>query len=368
MTHRDFPDSGQFFYFWKGRVALYATLKALGVGPGDEVIIPGFTCVVVPNAVLYLGGKPVYADIEASTYNLSAATVEPHINQHTRLIIAQNTFGLSADLDPIMKLAKKHNLMVVEDCAHGLGGYYQGKPNGTVAHAAFFSSQWSKPISTGLGGVVRIEDNGVAKIIGEIVKTMPQPSLAHQTLLRIQLLTRPLADHPRLYYPLVNAYRIITQKLGIPVGSSSATELEEISMPSGYLKQMTGFQRKLWQRGLTRLTGKIRQRQRVAALYDEFCGTYGLEPPYRPGYAEHAMLRYPLRVPAKAEFLRRARRQRIPVGDWFVSPLHPVIGDLSRWGYRAGQCPTAEQACREVVNLLTDSALSPRQLATLFAS
>jgi hypothetical protein len=78
------------------------------------------------------------------------------------------------------------------------------------------------------------------------------------------------------------------------------------------------------------------------------------------------MLRYAVRVPDKETFLAQAKRLHIPVGDWFVSPLHPVIRDLSQWGYQAGQCPLAEQACREVVNLPTDRPLSHRQLTTLF--
>lgn len=78
------------------------------------------------------------------------------------------------------------------------------------------------------------------------------------------------------------------------------------------------------------------------------------------------MLRYPIRVPNKPGLLENAHRLRIPLGDWFVSPLHPVEGDLSLWGYQAGQCPQAEKACAEVVNLFTDKPLSKTQLDVLF--
>ena len=135
-------------FTWKGRVALYAILKALRIGPGDEVVIPAFTCVVVPNAVLYAGATPVYCDIDAATYTPTAETIAPQVTDRTRLIVAQNTFGLSADLNPIMRLAANRGIPVVEDCAHGLGGTYRGRPNGTVADASFFSTQWSKPISS----------------------------------------------------------------------------------------------------------------------------------------------------------------------------------------------------------------------------
>lgn len=368
MPNNYFPTEGRLFYFWKGRVALYTLLRALGLGPGDEVIIPGFTCVVVPNAILYLGARPVYADIEPDSYNLSAATVAPLLTARTRAIIAQNTFGLSADLEPLLALAKSHHLPLVEDCAHGLGGSYRGRPNGTVADAAFFSTQWSKPISTGLGGVAYTADPALARGIERVMADMrmQRPSLSRQAILGAQLLLRPLADHPLLHYPLVGLYRWLTQKLGLAVGSSSGHELESLAMPPGYAQQMGSLQRRGWQQGLSALAPKTRQRQQAAARYDEFFAGGPISLPYRPAYADHAMLRYAVRVPDKAAFLARAKRLHLPVGDWFVSPLHPVTGNLGQWGYQAGQCPVAEQACREVVNLPTDRMLSQRQLTALF--
>jgi perosamine synthetase len=363
-----FPSHGKLFYFWKGRVALYAILKALNIGPGDEVILPGFTCVVVPNAILYLGATPIYADIEPDTYNLSAATVEPLITGRTRLILAQNTFGLSVDLDPIMALAQQHNLVVIEDCAHGLGGSYRGKHNGTVAHAAFFSSQWSKPISTGLGGVAYTQDDAIAAKIEEIMTRMPKPSLSHQGILHAQVLVRPLADNPALHYLLISTYRFLTRKLGLSVGSNSGSELNSLTMPQGYVQRMGLLQQRKWEYDLTMIDAKVKQRQKVATQYDDFFTSTGIKPPYRPDYAKHGMLRYTLRMTNRDQLLNKARKMHIPVGDWFVSPLYPIVGDLTRWGYCAGRCPVAEQACREVINLFTDKPLSRQQLAALFNS
>jgi dTDP-4-amino-4,6-dideoxygalactose transaminase len=358
--------SGYSFYFWKGRVALYAILKVLGVGPGDEIILPGFTCVVVPNAVHYLGAQPVYADIEADTYNLSAATVEPLITRRTKVILAQNTFGLSADLDPIIELARHHGLHVIEDCAHGLGGSYKGRPNGTVADAAFFSSQWSKPVSIGLGGMAYTRNEEIAARLAEIMANMPGPSLLAQLMLYAQWRIRPLADNPRLYYPLVGAYRFLTRKAGLSVGSNSGIELNRPEMPDGYARRMGSLQRRMLHGELARLDAKVRRRQEVAACYDAYLTSRGITTPYRSTYAEHGMLRYTVRVPHRNELLEKAHQHHIPVGDWFIAPLYPVEGDLSIWGYRRGQCPVAEQACAEVINLPTDIPLTSRQLNTLF--
>ena len=104
--------------FGKGRVALYAILRALDIGRGDEVIVPAFTCVAVPNAILYAGAGPVWVDIDPATYTIDPAAVENAISSRTRAVLAQNTFGLSAELDAIMAIAERHHLTVVDDCTH----------------------------------------------------------------------------------------------------------------------------------------------------------------------------------------------------------------------------------------------------------
>ncbi|MGI0148096.1 MAG: DegT/DnrJ/EryC1/StrS family aminotransferase, partial [Thermoplasmata archaeon] len=126
--------------FWKGRVALYAILRTLEIGHEDEVILPAFTCVVVPNAVRFAGATPVYADIVPGGYNLDPAGVERAVTPRTRAIIVQHTFGIPADLDPLLEIARRHGLAVIEDCAHSLGSEYRERGVGTFGLAAFFSS------------------------------------------------------------------------------------------------------------------------------------------------------------------------------------------------------------------------------------
>lgn len=123
--------------FWKGRVALYAILKALGIGEGDEVLVEGFTCVVVPNAVIFAGAKPVYIAPDPKTYNMDVSQIETAITSKTKAIIVQHTFGLPADMDSILNIAKKYNLRVIEDCAPALGAIYKGRKVGTFGDAAF---------------------------------------------------------------------------------------------------------------------------------------------------------------------------------------------------------------------------------------
>jgi len=142
---RQYIGGKEIFLYWKGRVALYTFLKALEVNEGDEVIIPGFTCVVVPNAIKYLGAKPVYIDITKKTFNPSFEQVKKAINDKTKIIIIQNTFGLSSDVEEITELAKEKKIFTIEDCTHGFGGFYNGKPNCSYCDAAFYSNQLNKP-------------------------------------------------------------------------------------------------------------------------------------------------------------------------------------------------------------------------------
>ncbi len=90
-------EAGNICFYWKGRVALYALLKAMGIEEGDEVILPAYTCVVVPNAILYLGAKPVYVDVSTKTHNMGIEAVSAAISDRTKAIFCQNTYGLSSD-------------------------------------------------------------------------------------------------------------------------------------------------------------------------------------------------------------------------------------------------------------------------------
>ncbi len=351
-------------FFWKGRVALYAILKALGIKPGDEVILPGFTCIVVPNVIIYLGAKPVYVDINEKTFNIDESKIEAKITSRTKVILAQNTFGQSANLNAIMNIALRHNLFVVEDCAHGFGGKYAGQPNGTIAHAAFFSTQWSKPFSTGIGGIAVTKNQMLGEKITAIHDIAAAPSFKEINILKALIGAHRHFLNPVTYSLLIKIYRVLS-RLNLVIGSSKNEELEGTVLPENFLKKMSITQMKEGIRALQKLKSRIRHRQLISKKYDEMLSEFQYEPCLQTPIAEHSFLRYPLLVADKNLFLKETARRNIECGDWFISPIHPVVTDFKKWFYTPGENPIAEKICSKIVNLPTHEKIEAKYINRL---
>jgi dTDP-4-amino-4,6-dideoxygalactose transaminase len=137
-----------------GTAGLHLCLRALGVGEGDEVILPSFTFIAAGNAVLYERARPVFVDIEPCTLNIDPEKLERSITPKTRAIIVVHTFGHPADLDPIMAIARKHGLPVIEDACEAIGARYHGRSAGGIGDFGVFGFYPNKPITTGEGGMV----------------------------------------------------------------------------------------------------------------------------------------------------------------------------------------------------------------------
>ncbi len=138
--------------------ALHLAYAALGLGPGAEIIVPSFTWVATANAAIYCGATPVLVDIDLATFNLDPAALEAAITPNTRAVAPVHLFGLPADMDPIMALAEKHGLAVIEDAACGLGTRHRGRHVGTIGDVGVFSFHPRKAVTTGEGGMLIARD------------------------------------------------------------------------------------------------------------------------------------------------------------------------------------------------------------------
>jgi perosamine synthetase len=154
--------------FINGTATMHAALEARGIGPGDEVIVPPLTMSATTFAVLQANATPIFADVDERTFQIDARSITERITPHTKAIITVALYGLSPDMDPIMALAEKHGLTVIEDNAECFLGTYKGRVVGTIGHCSSFSFQSSKHLTSGEGGMVLTDDLDYAENIRKV--------------------------------------------------------------------------------------------------------------------------------------------------------------------------------------------------------
>jgi perosamine synthetase len=237
--------------------ALHLSLAALGFGPGDEAIVPAFTWISTANVVEHLGGTVVFCDIDLESFNIDPARIEALITPRTRAIIPVHLFGLAAEMDPILDIARRHDLSVIEDAACGFGSRYHGAHVGTLGDTGCFSFHPRKAITTGEGGMITTGDGELAEKVRRL-----RDHGAAMTDLQRHLGARPylLADHP----------------------------------DAGYNQRMTDLQGALGAAQMSRANEIVEERQRLAAIYDEaFADLPWLRTPYFRARSEHGYQSYP---------------------------------------------------------------------------
>ena len=340
----------EIFCYYRGRVALYALLRALDLKRGDEVLLQAFTCLAVPSPVVGLGLRPVYLDITKASYNLDPDQLEGRITNKAKAIIVQHTFGIPAEMDAVLAVAKAHNLAVIEDCAHVLGSKYRGTELGNWGDAAFCSYEWGKPLVVGLGGAAVVHSPGLADKLRALYGELVVPPFRDRCLLNLQYFAHALLRRPALYWMLRDIFRRLTAS-GLLIGNFGEDELAG-SLNREFQWKMGPSQARRLIRKLRRAQETIAQCKRVAKRYETGLRELGLPCLDCPPGSEAVLLLYPMWAEDKPQVLAEARRRRIELRDLFVSPIHPLAGD--QWknvGYVRGMCPVAEEASRHVVSL-----------------
>jgi dTDP-4-amino-4,6-dideoxygalactose transaminase len=336
------------FTFAAGRMAFYCALEALDLRPGDEVIVPGFTCVVVPNALLYRGLRPVYADIEPVTFNVVPEAVEALITSRTRAIYLQHTFGVSGPAKRLREIASRNGLYLIEDVAHSLGATCGGQRHGSFGDVSYVSTDRSKVINTHLGGAVATNDATLAARLRKIQARTPFPPTS---LVRRQLLSF-LVEYVGYAPALLWAGRPVVSSLKhLGILFYWRDELStQLPTEYPYPARLASSQAALGISQLAQLESNLDHRRRIAAWLDERVRWY----PDRPEapLETQTWLRYSFLIQDRARF-ERALKQRFDLSTWFTSVLFCRDGNLDELGYRAGCCPVAERVARHIVNFPT---------------
>ena len=338
--------SGHAFAFLSGRAALSACLHALDLRAGDEVVLPGFTCVVVANAVRFAGLAPVYADIELETFGLDAAAVERAIGPRTRAIVLHHLFGLvSRDYEALLALARRHGLRVIEDCAHATGAEHEGRRVGTRGDLAFYSTEQSKVLNTIQGGVAVADDPRLAERLRAARDAAPLPDAdTVERQLRTVLLAHAQCKDPARWW------RGDLAELRWGRYRDDSTTAEEIAgrRPAHYGRRMPAPIAALGLVQLAKVDAYNARRRAAAARWDAWCDAQGYARPRVAAGSRPVFLRYPVLVePERKRDLSWARRTLgLTPGVWFVSHLHPAPGAVPG-------CPNADAAVARCINLPT---------------
>ncbi|MCA1750477.1 MAG: DegT/DnrJ/EryC1/StrS family aminotransferase [Cryomorphaceae bacterium] len=345
----------QVFLYWKGRVGLYALLRAMGIGKGDEVILPAFTCVVVPNAILYAGATPVYVDVNPDTFLPRPDQIKAAVTERTKCILVQNTFGLSHQVDEICTYARDKKIYTIEDCTHGFGGTYKGQPNGSFSDAAFYSTQWNKPFSTGVGGFAYLRNTDLQEDLMKVNEALIPVPAAKNFSLRLLILLNKYLLNDFTYWTLLKLYRFLS-KTGLVIGSSGGGEIASTEMPEDYFMASSKVQHSQGVRGLKKLPEDLKLRKRNALKLNDWMRENGKYHIDHSLVSNHSFLKYPVICKDKDLFTAKANESNIRLGDWFNSLLHPVQGTLSPWGIDdENQFPIAAATSKKILNLPADT-------------
>jgi dTDP-4-amino-4,6-dideoxygalactose transaminase len=342
-----------------GRMGLYFILKSLQLPPGSEIIVPALTFWVVPEIVRVAGLKPVFADIDPVTFTLSPKAMERAITTNTRAVLPTHLYGLACDLAPIMALARRHNLKVIEDCAHSLGATYRGQMVGTFGDASFFSFQAFKPLQTFGGGLAWMRDAELARRVGEYADAEPWPSEQQvETIIRTGKWQRTFI-RPHVFtfslFPIWWAASWIDAKPDHYLWEK-VRPLDPL--PVKYRGRYSNVQAALGLAGLARLPEFIERTRRHARMLDSMLGDIpAISIPRIPPDQTHVYYQYCAYVPDHLDLARSCIRRGVD-----VAPMHvDVCTRMDLFGWNGPPAPGAEKGAT-AVQIPVYESLSDREI------
>lgn len=296
-----------------GMSALELALRACGVGPGDEVITAANSFIASALAITHSGATPVLVDVDPETYNIDVAAVAQAITPRTRAILPVHLYGQPADLDPIMEIARRHGLAVIEDACQAHGARYKGRRVGGLGHAAAFSFYPGKNLGAyGDGGMVVTNDAGIAQSVRMLRNYGQREKYQHVVL--------------------------------------------------GYNRRLDTLQAAVLRVKLRYLDAWNGARRQHAARYNELLRGHDLVIPSEAAYAESVWHLYVVRVAQRDGLRAHLTTNGIATGIHYPVPIHlqPAYADL---GYGAGDFPISERAAQEIVSLPMYAELGAEAIA-----
>lgn len=340
--------------FGYARTGLWAILSALGLGPGDEVVLSPLTCKVVPLTLLSLQLRAVYADISPETLNLDPAALGRAIGPGTRAVLFQHTYGNGGGLEETARLAAAAGIPLIEDRAQCL----PFAPDEIRGCAAIFSNNLLKPLPAASGGVAVTNDSVLGKQLQIIAGRLDEPGPAAMARLRLEAWIHRHVLRPENYWFALKLFsRLSAGYRERPVEEEIASEITSTAIAPGEYQMRAGA------RWLERAGDWARHRSGCCAAYSEvLAGSNGLELP--PVGAGQPLYYFPVRSRRKQELLAEAVRRRIELIAWpRIMPIYPVESEsqLRRYGFDPASCPVAMRVAAELIGLPTHDRITPRR-------
>lgn len=349
---------GKVITYASGRMAFYSILKTLNLQKDDEVILTGFTCSVMVNAVVRTGAKVIFADIDPDTFGSSPLEISKLISKKTKVIVAQHSFGIPCKIDIIQRITKEKNIFLIEDCALSFMSKYKGITLGNWGDAAIFSTDHSKPLNTLIGGFAYTNSLTLFESLKDIHKYLPDIPIKQQYKIYHRICFEAKYFNPGLYrfLKLKEFIDIIFHKIfgesKVPIFLIS--DISSIPIRNSYYPYPSKFPVFLSYLGLLELEKyktSIHQRKLLMrCMLDDLSLKVDLPASYNDSDNDIVPLR--LAFCTESKIIHNEVSKFIDVDwFWFTKPIESTPEDLTAFSYIPGSCPVAERVGKTIVNI-----------------
>jgi len=337
------------FLLNSGRTGLYLALKSLKLKPTDEILCQAFTCVAVPNSIIWAKARPVFVDTIKNGFNVDINDLAKKITNKSKAVIIQHTFGNPDNISTIKKLCRQHDLVLIEDCAHSLGAEYNSKKIGTFGDLTILSFGRDKVISSVFGGALIINNKKFIKSIKQLTADLKYPSL----FWIFQQLLHPIIFS--LIIPVYFSWQINKFTLGkfflfflqkINLVSQPVSQSEKNNQMTLLPQKLPNALASLAVHQFSQLKNINQARKKIASQYQKNLNLPSL-------FQNSIYLRFPLLVNQPEKLIKLAKKQHILLGNWYRPSIAPQGVNLRKIHYQPDSCPHAQAVSQKIINLPT---------------
>jgi len=349
---------GEALSYASGRMAFYEVLRHLNLFKDDEIILLGFTCSVMVNAVLRAGLTPVFSDVDPDTFGSSVFSIEKLITPNTKVIVAQHSFGIPCQIEKIQRLAREKSIFLIEDCALSVGSKFKGIIVGNFGDVAIFSTDHSKPINTLIGGLVYSKDHTLMAKLRVSHKAIPQLSQTKKNAIWKRLLIeRSFCNADKLkFLDIVDRFQSLKQRIfrtNSPFLDCDGDLPSDASYP--YPAKLPTFLAALGLLEIMRWSKVEKSRINFLKSMLQIFEEKNLASILPKGYFDDNLSIVPLRFvwsPPEGDKLRITFSDFIKISwTWFMKPIIGTKISLEKMGYRTGTSPNSEFHSNRIMNL-----------------